>query len=182
MNEQNNKGIYTKAVKIVDASVQYPSTKENWLTRKDDIVLTLTLDVGNDKFQPELVLRGYFNKKEDGSFQNNGTATKIRILFDSVGINADDAIDKEKFEISDESLEQLVDKEFCKLSYVYGVKEDGKTGWSDWSEVAKVGDDQKLKDKFIDAVRNKWVRDYRPESNSQDQSNVEEKVDTNFQL
>ena len=131
MNEQNNKGIYTKAVKIVDASVQYPSTKENWQKRKDDIVLTLTLDVGNDKFQPELVLRGYFNKKEDGSFQNNGTATKIRILFDSVGINADDAIDKEK---------------------------------------------------FIDAVRNKWVRDYRPESNSQDQSNVEEKVDTNFQL
>ena len=179
MSEQSNNGIYTKNVKIVDAKIQYPSTKESWQKRKDDIILTLTLDVGSDSFQPELILRGYFNKKEDGSFQNNGTATKIKILFDSVGVDWDSSVDKENYELTDDSLEQLVGKEFCKLSYVWGVKDDGKSRWNDWTEVIKVGDDQKLKDKFHDAVKNKWVRDYRPQESK---SSEESKSGSDYQL
>lgn len=179
MSEQSNNGIYTKNVKIVDAKVQYPSTKESWQKRKDDIILTLTLDVGSDSFQPELILRGYFNKKEDGSFQNNGTATKIKILFDSVGVDWDSSVDKENYELTDDSLEQLVGKEFCKLSYVWGVKDDGKSRWNDWTEVIKVGDDQKLKDKFHDAVKNNWVRDYRPQESK---SSEESKDGSDYQL
>ena len=182
MTEQSNNGIYTKNVKIIDAKVQYPSAKESWQKRKDDIVLTLTLDVGSDSFQPELILRGYFNKKEDGSFQNNGTATKIKILFDSVGVNWDSSVDKENYELTDDSLEQLAGKEFCKLSYVWGIKDDGKSRWNDWTEVAKVGDDQKLKDKFQDAVKNNWVRDYRPNASSQKESSEESKAGSDYQL
>ena len=182
MSEQNNKGIFTKNVKIIDASVQYTPPKESWQKRGDDILLTLTLDVGNAEFQPELVLRGYFNKQEDGSWKNNGTATKIKILFDSVGVNWDNSFIKEDYELTDSSLEELSGKEFCKLSYVWGVKDNGKSGWNAWTEVAKVGDDQKLKDKFLDAVKNKWVRDYRPNASVQQDSSEESKVGNDFQL
>jgi len=179
MTEQNSKGIFTKNVKIVDASVQYTPPKESWQKRQDDIVLTLTLDVGAS-FQPELALRGFFNKNEDGSWKNNGTATKIKILFDSVGVNWDNSFVKENFELTDSCLEELAGKEFCKLSYVWGVKDDGKTGWNDWTEVAKVGEDQKLKDKFLEAVKNNWVRDYRPQEQST--SSEESQAGSNFQL
>ena len=181
MTEQNSKGIFTKNVKIVDASVQYTPPKESWQKRQDDIILTLTLDVGAD-FQQELILRGFFNKNEDGSWKNNGTATKIKILFDSVGVNWDNSFVKESFELTDSSLEELAGKEFCKLSYVWGVKDDGKSRWNDWTEVAKVGDDQKLKDKFQDAVKNKWVRDYRPNASSQKESSEESKAGSDYQL
>ena len=76
----------------------------------------------------------------------------------------------------------MAGKEFCKLSYVWGVKDDGKSRWNDWTEVAKVGDDQKLKDKFQDAVKNKWVRDYRPNASSQKESSEESKAGSDYQL
>ena len=181
MNEQNTKGIFTKNVKIVDASVQYTPPKESWQTRQDDMLITLTLDVGAD-FKPELTLRGYFNKNEDGSWKNNGTATKIKILFDSVGVDWDNSFVKESFELTDSSLEELSGKEFCKLSYVWGLKDNGKSGWNDWTEVAKIGEDQKLKDKFLNAVKNKWVKDYRPNESAEQNSSEESKVGSNYQL
>ena len=74
----------------------------------------------------------------------------------------------------------MAGKEFCKLSYVWGVKDDGKSRWNDWTEVAKVGEDQKLKDKFLEAVKNNWVRDYRPQEQST--SSEESQAGSNFQL
>tara|TARA_R110000744_G_scaffold40374_6_gene91604 strand:+ start:3258 stop:3809 length:552 start_codon:yes stop_codon:yes gene_type:complete len=183
MNEQNKGGIFTKASTIEAVQVNYPTEKESWQKRKDDIILTLTLDVGAT-FKPELILRGYFNKNEDNSFKNNGTATKIKILFDSVSVDWDNSLNKESYELTDESLEELVDKKFCKLSYVWGINDEGKSRWNDWSEVSRVGDDEKLKDKFLDAVKNNWVRDYRPQLKQEPQLERprEDKVDNNFQL
>ena len=162
-----NSGIFTNTTKIVDVVVRY-NVKEEWQRREDDISLILTLQYIEKKdgtsFTPKPVrISGYFNRNEDGSILNNGTVTKIKILLECAGLNWDESVTEDKQHLTDEAIEKLQGKEVCMLKYVYGRTSSGNTGWNTWSEVAKVGDDEKLKDKFLKAVENGWVKDFRPD-------------------
>ena len=154
-----NQGIFTKKSKIVDVVARY-NVKETWQKREDDISLEITLDIGKD-FQPTYKIGGYFNRNDDGTIKNNGTATKVKILLESAGLNWEDSLD-ENNQLSDTALEKLQGAEICTLSYVYGTKPNGKTGWTYWNEVGKPSDSDALKAKFHKAVESGWVKDYRP--------------------
>jgi|TARA_R100000687_G_C6409369_1_gene145688 hypothetical protein len=165
-----NSGIFTNTTKIVDVVVRY-NVKEDWQKREDDICITLTLPDIEKKdgttFTPRPVtIGGYFNRKDDGSILNNGTVTKIKILFECAGLNWDESVTEDKQHLTDEAVEELQGKEVCMLKYIYGTTSSGNTGWSTWNEVGKVGDDEKLKEKFLKAVENKWVKDFRPDEGS----------------
>lgn len=173
-------GVYTRTSKIADVVARY-NVKEPWQKREDDIVLELTLDIGKS-FQPSMRVGGFFNRNDDGSIKNNGTATKVKILIESAGLNWDKSID-ENNQLTDQALEELQNSEICTLSYVYGTTKTGKTGWSYWNEVAKPGEDDTLKNKFFIAVDKGWVRDYNPEDTGGfDPSELEESKSKSYQL
>ena len=125
---------------------------------------------------------GFFNRNDDGSIKNFGTATKVKILLESAGLNWDESIN-EDYQLNDAALENLQDSEICTLSYVYGKTKTGKTGWSYWNEVAKAGQDEVLKRKFFTAIDKNWVKDYRPdEPDSFDPTKLEKSESTDYQL
>jgi len=173
-------GIFTTTTKIVDVVARY-NVKEDWQTREDDISLELTLDIGKS-FQPTTVIGGYFNRNDDGSIKNYGTATKVKILLESAGLDWRESVD-DNHQLTDDALEQLQGKEICMLSYIYGTKPNGKTGWTYWNEVAKAGFDEALRRKFHTAVENEWVKNYRPDdTDSFDPKKIEESKSEGYQL
>ena len=58
----------------------------------------------------------------------------------------------------------MVGKKFLRLSYVAGTKQNGKTLWYDWNEVGKVGQEDRLREKFMKAVHDGWVKSYKPDT------------------
>ena len=87
-----NKGVFTRTSKIVDVVARY-NVKESWQRREDDIAIELTLDIGKS-FQPTMRVGGFFNRNDDGSIKNFGTATKVKILVESAGLNWDRSVDE----------------------------------------------------------------------------------------
>ena len=175
-----SKGVYTRTSKIADIVARY-NIKESWQRREDDIVLELTLEIGKS-FQPTMRVGGFFNRNDDGSIKNFGTATKVKILIESAGLNWEKSVD-ENNQLTDTALEELQNSEICTLSYVYGQTKTGTTGWSYWNEVAKAGQDEVLKSKFFTAVDKGWVKDYRPdETGSFDPPKQEESKPEGYQL
>lgn len=155
-----SKGVFVRTSKIADVVARY-NVKESWQRREDDIVLEITLEIGKD-FQPTMRVGGFFNRNDNGSIKNFGTATKVKILVESAGLNWEKSVD-ENNQLTDTALEELQGSDICTLSYVYGQTKTGKTGWTYWNEVAKAGQDEVLKRKFLTAVDKGWVKDYRPD-------------------
>mgnify|MGYP003625109809 FL=1 len=90
-----------------------------------------------------------------------GTVKKVDILLTSLGIDTELSDDGK---IPEEAVEEFVGKEFTRLSYVSGIKDNGKSKWSEWQETAEAGVDFNiLIDKFLLAVEKGYVKNYKPE-------------------
>jgi hypothetical protein len=148
--------------------------QEKWQKRPDDIAVFLTLDIGQN-FDYEMRIGGYFNRNDDGSVKNWGAALKVKILLDALGIEGKLS---EDFQLTDKILDEIVGKKFLRLSYVSGTKENGKPRWFDWNEVGKLGQEDRLKERFMKAVNDGYVKNFRPDTSDDfDPAELEKKSD-----
>lgn len=159
-------GIFVDTVKIVKAEINY-RVMEKWQKMPDDISLKLTLDIGKD-FEPEMYIGGQFREdKVSGNVISWGTATKVKILLDNIGLGV--ACDKNApasaQKLPEDIADRMVGQEFLRLMYrSTRTKQDGNYRIKEWQETGAVGpgNAQKLKNKFNEAVSNSWVKDYNP--------------------
>ena len=152
-------GIFVSEATIKNVVVKY-DVQEKWQKRPDDIALFLTLDVGQN-FDYDMRIGGFFNRNEDGSVKNWGAALKVKILLDALNIKGSLT---EDWQLSDEVLEEMMGKKFLRLSYVSGTKDNGKPRWFDWNEVGRLGQEDRLKERFMKAVNDGWVKNFRPDT------------------
>ena len=164
-------GIFVSEATIKNIIVKY-DVQEKWQKRPDDIAVFLTLDVGQN-FDYEMRIGGYFNRNEDGSVKNWGAALKVKILLDALSVEGKLTDD---WQLPDETVEEMMGKKFLRLSYVSGTKENGKPRWFDWNEVGKLGQEDRLKERFMKAVNDGWVKNFRPDTgDSFDPAELEKK-------
>ena len=164
-------GVFVSEATIKNIVVKY-DIQEEWQKRPDDIAVFLTLDVGQN-FDYEMRIGGFFNRNEDGSVKNWGAALKVKILLDALNIKGSLT---EDWQLPDEIVEEMMGKKFLRLSYVSGTKDNGKARWFDWNEVGKLGQEDRLKERFMKAVNDGWVKNFRPDtSNDFDPAELEKK-------
>lgn len=147
-------------VKVIGAEnvsgVEIPYLKKSY-----DIGVKLMLDIGRE-FKPTLVIAGNFKKDESKKNVTGwGSAFVVRDLFGKIGYEGTLGDDNK---LPQEALDFLIDKEFLRLSYVSGTKENGKFRYSDWSQVAAVdeGEDVLYK-RFIASHAKGYPSNYHPE-------------------
>ena len=152
-------GVFVSEATIKNIVVKY-DVQEEWQKRPDDIALFLTLDVGQN-FDYDMRIGGFFNRNEDGSVKNWGAALKVKILLDALNIKGSLTDD---WQLPDETVEEMMGKKFLRLSYVSGTKDNGKARWFDWNEVGRLGQEDRLKERFMKAVNDGWVKNFRPDT------------------
>jgi len=152
-------GVFVSEATIKNIVVKY-DVQEEWQKRPDDIAVFLTLDVGQN-FDYEMRIGGFFNRNEDGSVKNWGAALKVKILLDALNIKG--SLTKD-WQLPDEIVEEMMGKKFLRLSYVSGTKDNGKARWFDWNEVGRLGQEDRLKERFMKAVNDGWVKNFRPDT------------------
>ena len=166
-------GIFVSEATIKNIVVKY-DVQEEWQKRPDDIALFLTLDVGQN-FDYDMRIGGFFNRNEDGSVKNWGAALKVKILLDALNIKG--SLTKD-WQLPDEIVEEMIGKKFLRLSYVSGTKDNGKARWFDWNEVGRLGQEDRLKERFMKAVNDGWVKNFRPDTSDDfDPAELEKKSD-----
>ena len=158
----NSSNTITHTVKIADINVTY-GEKRDWQKYSDDIGVDLTLDIGKD-FQPTMYIGGSF-KLDDINDQiiGWGRAYKVKMLFDAIGLPIQLAKGTAVVEnrLPEGAEKHIIGREFERLSYLSNkTKEDGSNRWRDWQDVAKPGDGAKLKENFLSAVDNGYVKDF----------------------
>ena len=181
-NNKKSDGIFVDTVKIADAVINY-RVMEKWQKMPDDISLKLTLDIGKD-FQPEMYIGGQFREdKVSGNVISWGTATKVKILLDSIGLGV--ACDKNApasaQKLPDDIKDRMIGKEFLRLMYrSTRTKQDGNYRIKEWQETGMVGpgNAQKLRNKFSEAVSNSWVKDYNPNPEPPKPADLDEGIST----
>ena len=152
-------GVFVSEATIKNIVVKY-DVQEEWQKRPDDIALFLPLDVGQN-FDYDMRIGGFFNSNEDGSVKTWGAELKVKILLDALNIKG--SLTKD-WQLSDEVLEEMIGKKFLRLSYVSGTKDNGKARWFDWNEVGRLGQEDRLKERFMKAVNDGWVKNFRPDT------------------
>ena len=160
-NTSRPNGIFVSKAKIATVEAFY-NEQQRWQKKPDDLGLMMCLDIGRD-FQPEFYVGGMLKRTEFGDVVGIGTIKKIDILLTSLGIDAD--ISKDDLTLLQSVLDEFIGREFLRLSYVSGVKDNGKPRWSDWQETRRVGTDyDDFTASFLKAVANEYVKNYRPDS------------------
>ena len=131
------------------------------LTQPFDIALCLTLDVGRD-FQPELIIGGNFKKDVN---TNNvigwGSGFLVQDVMNRLGYNGPL---EEGNSIPRTALQSLVGKKFYRLSFVSGIRDNGKFRYSDWNQIASENEGtESLMKRFMQSVAKGYPKHYKPE-------------------
>ena len=156
-------GIFISKSKVSGVKVFYDE-KQPWQKRTDAIGIEMTLDIGKD-FEPTFYVGGDYKRDEFGERINRGSLKKVDILFDALNIDAEI---KEGGEIPEDVINDIVGREFVRLSYVKGLKPNGKTQWADWQETRPVGTDyNEFADAFLTAVEKGYVKNYDPQQDDE---------------
>ena len=154
------KGIYVNLVTISDAE-DISGTVPVFLDRAVEIGVKLTLEIGRE-FQPELTIFGEFEKDVyTDEVIGWGSAFCIQELFYKLSyqgqLNSDNSIPAE-------ALKSLIGKQFFKLSYVSGIKDNGQLKYSNWNLIASPDENPELlANRFQKSILNGYPRNYRPE-------------------
>ena len=152
-------GVFVNKVAIAEVH-DMSGKKPDFLENTPDLWVQLKLDVGQD-FQPEFNVFGDF-KRDDQTRQiaDWGSAFKIKNLFTNLGITGELNDDGS---IPEEMLKQLPGKEFFRLQYVSRIKDDGKPGYSDWTDQIEATDPKRLANAFFKSVDRGYPKNYRPD-------------------
>jgi hypothetical protein len=123
-------GVFVNKVKI--ASIKDVSGVTDQWNNTYDLSLEVKLDIGKD-FEPTFRVKGNLEfdpiSHQPKSF---GTARSIGDFFQQLGITLE--LDEHN-RIPAAQLQQAVGKEFYRLQYVSGQKDDGKLRYSDYSQI-----------------------------------------------
>jgi len=132
-----------------------------FMERPFEIGIKLYLDIGRN-FQPELVIAGDFKRDPaTGEVVGWGGAFVVQEALSRLGYTGP-LEDGNK--IPEEVLLELVGKQFLRLSYVSGQKENGKLRYSDWNQIAtpEEGPDDLLL-RWKRSLQRGYPRNFRPE-------------------
>lgn len=117
------------------------------LSRRPDVLLFLTLDIGRD-FSPVLRLHGTFKRNDKNEVIGWGSGFIFRNFFPKIGCKG--GLTPEG-RIPKEWLDALVGKTILRLSYASKIREkDGKLMYSDLNDI-RVGSEDPLK----------WAREFK---------------------
>ena len=132
MVEKYMSGVFVNEVKIVSVVPTYEG-KEWQKQYKDDVGLDITLDIGRD-FQPVMYIGGSLKKDDFGEVSGIGSAVKVKLFFDELGIKLDDQEILTQ-SINEDRFASVAGLSFQRLSYVTKRKENGKLQYSDFQNV-----------------------------------------------
>jgi hypothetical protein len=152
-------GVYINRVRIINAE----DVSGQELTFSDlpyDIAIKLTLDVGRG-FNPSMLIGGNFTRNPGTEEVTGwGGAFVIQDALSRLGYKGD--LDPEN-KIPLAVLEGIIGKEFLRLSYVSGERDDGKLRYSDWHQIASVEETpDSLAVRFKRSLTKGYPRNYRP--------------------
>jgi hypothetical protein len=157
-----NEGIIISRTRIVNAKdishQALPFTKG----RAVDVGVELTLDIGKS-FNPTLTIYGDFEKDASGTVVKWGSAFKVHDLL--MALCPEYVADlKENYRISPDALTALMGKEFLRLTYVIGVRDDGKIRYSDWTTIGTVeAGEEALKKRWTRSIKSGYPSNFHPE-------------------
>lgn len=153
-------GVYINLVTIADAE-DISNTQPLFLDRPIEIGIKLKLEIGRE-FQPEMSIFGEFEWDQDtNEIIGWGSAFVLQELLYKLGykgpLNSNNTIPQE-------ALKNLIGKQFFKLSYVSGIKDNGDLKYSNWNIIAATDETpESLANRFHKSVVNGYPRNYRPE-------------------
>ena len=140
---------------IISAEVVY-NKAQKWQKQPDDVGVEMELDIGKS-FNPTFYVGGFFKKDEvSGNILGWGTAFKVKILLDSIGLRGaklDKTKPAEHQRFPENTAELIVGKTFARLSYkTTRTKDDGGNYWRDWQQVAPENHFEELRTAFMEAA------------------------------
>ncbi len=163
------KDIYVNKAKIISA--EDISNKEIF-GQRFDMAIEVVLDIGKDFF-PVFSLYGNFKRDPEIGITSWGTAFRVKNFFKQLGVKANKGCFTDELAIPQEWFTEIIGKEFYKLSYVSGTKEDGSLKYSNWTEIS-LNNPEDLRNRFIKSFTEKgYPRNYQPHliNSLQDNSN-----------
>jgi len=105
-----------------------------------DIGLRLTLDIGRD-FNPTMIFAGNF--KQIGDKTDWGYAWKVKAFLKNIEAGLTNLTEDNRF--PEGLLQDLVGKQFLRLTYTSGVNEEkGKVKYSDWGEIGSITEGEEV--------------------------------------
>lgn len=154
------KGVFISEVEIVDAEDISGEVLPH-LQQPFDIGVRLKLEIGRS-FQPEFVIAGNFKRDElSGEVIGWGSAFVVQEALSRLGFKGDLEPDNR---IPEGVVPSLVGKRFLRLSYVSGLKENGKLRYNDWNMIATLEEGaESLLKRFERSLSRGYPRNYRPE-------------------
>ena len=154
------KGIFINLVKIATA-VDISKMQLPFLEQPIDIGIKLLLDIGRD-FQPELIIAGNFERNAiTEEIQGWKSAFVVQDAMYRLGYSGNLTVDNR---VPQAALDALKGHQFYRLSYVSGTKDNGKLRYSDWNNIASVGDGpDSLAKRFQKSLLKGYPKNYRPE-------------------
>ena len=152
-------GVYINEATIVKAE-DVSGEKLPYLQRPVEMGLKLTLDIGRE-FQPELIIAGELkHDTATGEVIGWGSAFVVQEALSRLGYTGPLTIQNR---IPADVLNGLVGKKLLRLSYVSGVRENGKSRYSDWNQIGTPEDGvEELLARWKRSVRRGYPSNYRP--------------------
>lgn len=182
INKSSNSGkkenIFVQEVSIDSMDIEYDCKMVENSKFTDDIGIRMKLDIGRD-FTPNFYIGGKFKTGSiDGSVQGWGTAYKVKLFFERLGLllklNKDKSVKDHRF--PEGMAENFVGKKFYRLTYVskrlnkFG--DNYKTDWQQIGDISKPIDN--IKEEFMKAVSDGYVKDFLSPSDKDKESDTGE--------
>jgi len=153
-------GVYVNEATIVKVE-DISGTTPVFMSRAVDIGLKLTLEVGRE-FQPVMLIAGNFRVDiKTGEVIGWGSACVVQDALYRLGYTG--PLDPSN-RIPPKVLQDLVGRQFWRLSYVSGVKQNGKPRYSDWTTIGAIEDGHDdLIARWKHSRSRGYPRNYRPD-------------------
>ena len=156
--------IFVQTVKIDEMSIEYDTKMVPNSKYMDDVGVRCKVDIGRD-FKPNFYVGGSFRKnKTDGSIESWGTAYKVKLFFEKLGVplKLQKGKSAEENKLPEGMENSFIGETFHRLTYISKRKNKyGDQYKTDWQQI---GDSQESKDilksEFLDAVTKGYVKDF----------------------
>ena len=153
-------GVFVNNVSVVSVKPIYGGTEWQNEKYKDDVGLEIVIEIGQS-FQPTFYVGGRLKKDDFGEPVGLGSVRRVAEFFNAINV---DVLMDDTGKLEEKNLESCVGKEFLRLSYVSGKKENNKLKYTDVQNVASANSEKRdLVDTFKEHINNGWVKNYKPE-------------------
>jgi hypothetical protein len=150
-------GVYAQKFTIIDANIKYNTA---YFEDTRDILLELTINAGKDE-NWTIQLAGNYKRDDKGQITGWGTAFPIAKLLHTCGISAE-VDDNGRFNMED--LRPIANQELYKITYVAGLKEDGKPKYKTWNTYfSPNATAEEMRNEFVDSLKKGYPKDYAPD-------------------